>query len=836
MTTELKYLTDLGDCLRSGKWQELSALLISPDPVLEEPDLSFLNLLTVISRGDAPLSLPDISAGKIVSRRLVETVGQAQPVAELLSRFERECGPADGLILLETALCFDPHNKELLTNLAWRYYRLGDLENAQSCGENVCRLYPEWSKGAAALGFFYMEAGNTDGAYLKLHEALSLDPESSTGHFYLGTLLYRQGRMEEAEMLLRRALFISPNMDRVRVTLAWLLHDMNRFDEALLECSRAVAKRKTPRRLSLLGWLLAQLGETEESIAVLRHALEQSPADNSIRSKLVEVLAGSGQENDALKLLRPLFAKKTVNLEELQQAGWVSLAAGDLDMAHECSLRLLDSYPEDPAALAQAAIIALRRDELDDAAVLAEKGVHLAPGDAECWLRLGQVRHRRHLLVEAEFCLESALRLHPGRPEVLCELGRVLADDDRLEEAVSRVSEARRQAPDDPVTLLALAKVFCMAGRFDEALDVAGSVLELKPGNTSAGHLSARCLVEQGFCSEADKRLICWSEAVGRLKALLRDNPGQRDAAHDLLRLAAAGNSDARGALRLIPVTERLKVIQKALQWTVHHGSERDSRELVKLATSEFPNDPYVESAALYITAAGGTMDHSELTGRIRAWVRRFVLSQGISQPSPSVLPPSGGPLRVAYLASHLHSSLLLGVIAAHDRTRVEPFLYTGEEQVAAAQTVLQDSCVVQSLPDKGLSEFLHINRIDVIVDTVGLHPFDDQLEILSGLASRAAPLQCGWLGTWGSGGGVYDTLIVDDHTLPPDAENRYGEKIIRLPGGQWAWTPPLQGCDPGPPPSGRRGYITFGSTVRGFRLSPQTLAAWAELLERLPT
>ncbi|HAP98913.1 MAG TPA: glycosyl transferase, partial [Rhodospirillum rubrum] len=185
-------------------------------------------------------------------------------------------------------------------------------------------------------------------------------------------------------------------------------------------------------------------------------------------------------------------------------------------------------------------------------------------------------------------------------------------------------------------------------------------------------------------------------------------------------------------------------------------------------------------------------------------------------------------PLHVAYLASRYHHALLSGILATHDRAVVVPHLYTDDAE--ALPPDLRSRVIVHPLGGVDLAASCAANGIDVVVDTVGLHPFHGQAEVLRFLRRRLAPSQWGWFGGWGPGSGLFDGLITDTVALPAAADH-HDEDILALAGGQWSWTPPAVAPAIGPLPSAQTGIITFGCAVRGFRISRSCLETWADLL-----
>lgn len=135
----------------------------------------------------------------------------------------------------------------------------------------------------------------------------------------------------------------------------------------------------------------------------------------------------------------------------------------------------------------------------------------------------------------------------------------------------------------------------------------------------------------------------------------------------------------------------------------------------------------------------------------------------------------------------------------------------------------------------KKLAESCAVNRIDVVIDTGGLHPFEGQMELLEAYARRLAPVQLGWLGCWGSAGGLFDGLLADEVSIPQDKTGLYDEAVFRLDGGQWCWDPPLAAPEPHRPPALSHGYVTYGVCVRSLRLSEACLDAFARIVAATP-
>ncbi|RYF40221.1 MAG: glycosyltransferase, partial [Comamonadaceae bacterium] len=115
------------------------------------------------------------------------------------------------------------------------------------------------------------------------------------------------------------------------------------------------------------------------------------------------------------------------------------------------------------------------------------------------------------------------------------------------------------------------------------------------------------------------------------------------------------------------------------------------------------------------------------------------------------------------------------------------------------------------------------------------LHPIEGQFELLRAYARRVAPVQIGWLGCWGSAGGLFDALLADQASVPHQQEPHYEEEVLRLRGGQWCWDPPLSAPATDMPPLLAFGSPTFGVTARSLRLGAACLDAFARVVGAVP-
>jgi protein O-GlcNAc transferase len=179
-------------------------------------------------------------------------------------------------------------------------------------------------------------------------------------------------------------------------------------------------------------------------------------------------------------------------------------------------------------------------------------------------------------------------------------------------------------------------------------------------------------------------------------------------------------------------------------------------------------------------------------------------------------------------------------VILGHHAGRVEVHLYDvdpsepNEDDLVAKwfrETASSRWHDVRGHDDATVAATIRADRMDVLVDLSGYSAGGRPLVF----ARKPAPVQIGGLGyATGFGIAAMDYLIGDDVVTPARHEQLYREQILRLPCFMgYEQAPPWP--EIGPSPKERNGHVTYGYFGRALKISTQTLAAWGEILRRVP-
>ncbi|MBC7729583.1 MAG: glycosyltransferase, partial [Microbacteriaceae bacterium] len=414
----------------------------------------------------------------------------------------------------------------------------------------------------------------------------------------------------------------------------------------------------------------------------------------------------------------------------------------------------------------------------------------------------------------------QGLRLAPGDRECLRQLGNVLLAGSRHGQAQLAFMKILEDEPGHPAVTLELAEVRRRAGQFAAGLDALAPVLRARPGWYPALLARARLLAEGGLAGADD---AC--------AEVLRRDRHCADGVRVALRLVGLGSEPARRLLSLVPADLLRRTWREAIIAAVHTQGHACLERLVQVARADLDEDGWTETAALYAASLTSGAEPDALALQARHWYRALKLRNGLTRlPIAQRAAAMDGRLRIAYVAGQLHQSLLRRVLAAHDPQRAQVFFYTNQPWPGLPAHVHP-----QPLVPGARAGSCAANRSDVVIDAGGLHPFEGQFELLQAYARRLAPVQVGWLGCWGSSGGLFDALLADVVAIPPLHEARYEEAVLRVAGGHWCWDPPLAAPDVSPLPALGRGSVTYGVTARSLRLGGSCLDAFARVVAATP-
>ena len=431
---------------------------------------------------------------------------------------------------------------------------------------------------------------------------------------------------------------------------------------------------------------------------------------------------------------------------------------------------------------------------------------------------------------------------------------------------VSALHAAVAVAPSAPTTVLHMAELAAQIAPGAVARLWLRRIEALAPGSPATLEILARLL-------KAEARRAQHVDDMPRASRLLRDArslvPGDDDALMTLGALPDAPERQERVLLRALaarpwagPLVNlgniakganrtRLAIARyrralaidpaNAFAWNNLATTLRDRAELAQAVFSyrcalwSDPGAAATESNYLQTLQYDPSCGDLEIAAAHRRWDARHAAPHRVPRRTVAGHSEADRPLRIGYVSADLRRHpvgfFLLPVLEAHDRSRVQAICYatrTSDDETAVALRSAADAWVpAETMDDDALAARIRADEIDILVDLSG-HTAHHRLLVF---ARRPAPIQVSWLGYFDTTGlSAIDYLVTDAAEVPPGRDDRFSERVVRLPAGRFAYRPPAYA----PPVAGRppkAGTIVFGSFNNLAKLTDPVVDLWSRLL-----
>ncbi|HEX3499912.1 MAG TPA: tetratricopeptide repeat protein [Stellaceae bacterium] len=397
---------------------------------------------------------------------------------------------------------------------------------------------------------------------------------------------------------------------------------------------------------------------------------------------------------------------------------------------------------------------------------------------------------------EAARFYQTILAVQPTHQPALRALGGIALRAGNHELAAACLGKAAERKKDDAGLSLQLAQALTALGRTDEAVSALQRVLRLKPKL-----LAAQLLLGANF-----GRLGQADAAIAHFRRALQIDPACAEAHVNLGSALLLKGS-------LVPAVEHYR---RALAL---------APENLALHANFVPSLNYLPEATNATIAAAA-----------QAW-GRLVPRHGRSAWRGAADPERR--LRIGYISAdlgdHPVAYFLESVLAAADRAMFEITCYSNRRDEDATSARLRRSVdhwrPIHGHGDESIATAIRQDGIDILVDLSG-HTAGNRLAVF---ADRPAPVQCSWLGYFGTTGlAEIDYIIADRFAIPPGEEGFYSEAICRLPDSYLCFTPPPD-IRPAAQTQTVERPVTFGCFNNILKINPAVVAAWSAILAAVP-
>jgi|HubBroStandDraft_1064217.scaffolds.fasta_scaffold00025_8 protein O-GlcNAc transferase len=510
-------------------------------------------------------------------------------------------------------------------------------------------------------------------------------------------------------------------------------------------------------------------GRLPQAEAGYRRVLAVDPAHAAAWHRLGLLARRVGRADLALEYLGRAVALPAAKPDYFVDLGAVLAALGRFDEAETRYRDALGRDPRYPQAHNGLGTVLVRQGRLEEAVEAYATASRLKPDAPEPCYNLAQTLYRLARIDEAAAACRKALRLKPLYLEAQLQMGNIRSAQGRLDEAESCYRAAIRQNPSYAEAHRNLGDAQANLGRFDDAVNSYRTALSLKPDFPSTWNNLGLALIHIGRAEEAQ---TCYREA-------LRLDP-------DFL---GARINGCMAHLRVIYQSEEeIERVRADYAADLEFACHRPATPGDIGATGD-------KSPFLLAYQGRSDVELQRTYGRYVAQIMAALHPHWAAPPdTPPPLP--GEPIRVGILSSYFYSHSnwkipIKGWVQGLDRRKYQIFGYhvgaIEDGETALARTLCHR--FVHGLASlERWAEAIRADRLHVLlIPGIGM---DAQTARLAAL--RLAPVQAT---SWGhpdtSGLPTIDDYLSSDLMEPPEAEQHYTERLVRLPNLSIWYEPP---------------------------------------------
>ncbi|MEX0808677.1 MAG: tetratricopeptide repeat protein [Dongiaceae bacterium] len=659
---------------------------------------------------------------------------------------------------------------------------------------------PEGATSALERAVALHRTGALEPALAAYRDILRRWPTLAAAQNMLGLALYQAGRPDEALATLDRAVALDANNADIRNHRGIVLLALGRATPAGDEFRRALSLRPDDARtLANLGNALKAGGDLGAALDHYRRAIEADPAYAEAYFNLGNAQRETGDRDGAVASYRAALARQPRFAPAEANLGGLLLEAGDAPGARRAYEAAIDAAGPRPGYLYGHAMACDRLGDSDAAEASYRRLLNDAPNHADALNNLAGIIDRRGAADEARALYERALAAAPRHERAAFNLGQWHAKRGDADRAAQHILAAKTAGRGDAAAMMRIGHALAGIDRIEDAIDCFNSAVELAPDNREAHFRLGALLIERRETERGIAHLE-FAQEQGLDNAAL----------HHALGL---------GHLRLCRLDRAL--------------------EGFRVAVGRDPATLAFRSTCLMTLNYSDGISPADL----------FAEHRRLMAPVNATLPPhpprraAEGKIRIGYVSAdfreHSCAYFLLPAIEAHDRDRFEIVCYANQKRHDA----MTDAFIARAdrwrdivrMDDEAAAALVREDGIDLLVD-LGGHTGDNRLGLF---ARRPAAAQMSWLGYPNTTAlDAIDWRLTDAIADPaPAADALHSERLHRIDGGFLAFRAPgtTEAAPEAPPAEPDDGPIRFGCFNNANKISPSTVALWAQILNAIP-
>ena len=185
---------------------------------------------------------------------------------------------------------------------------------------------------------------------------------------------------------------------------------------------------------------------------------------------------------------------------------------------------------------------------------------------------------------------------------------------------------------------------------------------------------------------------------------------------------------------------------------------------------------------------------------------------------------------------NHVVNNFLKSILEYYDKNKFDLSLFLNidakkhDETTMAFNQLVSNNYIINNLNDVDAINFIRKQKIDVMIDTMGLLS-QNRLGLYK---NRIAQIQINWCGYCNTVGiKEMDFIFVDKNLIPSNEKHLYSEKIVYLSDIWNAHSGFKQVRKKYSPPFIKKKYITFGSFNNFSKISDKNIEVWSNILKK---
>jgi len=435
-------------------------------------------------------------------------------------------------------------------------------------------------------------------------------------------------------------------------------------------------------------------------------------------------------------------------------------------------------------------------------------------------------------------CFELVLSVYPKDTKALNNLGLVCLEYDRdFEDAANYFKKVLIYKPKHVNALMNLGNIHRLLHQLQDAEQYYLKALEVDPSNGNVLNNLGSIFSKLGKYAQAK---TYYQQALNFL-------PEQREILSNLMTVNRI-IGDNQNALKLIPTVLKMpnpgasafpsySAAKMYCLWQEANQLLPRVQELIQ--EGQTSSDTFLE-VNLSLLATPGIASETFFDYHKKAGSLLDQRREGLPYTDYPKAMQNRDKIRVGYLSPDFYRHVLnigfRGLMNFHDQEHFEIYCYSNsniEDEVTVSYRARSSEFInVSELSDRELAARIHDDGIHFLVDLAG-YTTNGRIGVMS---YRPAPVQMMYLGySYTSGLSAVDYFITDPYLDGPQNARYFSEKQLRLPESFFSVGHLTDAVITKDIPYIRNSYITFGSMNNAYKLSPELIKTWAEVLLQVP-